>query len=337
MPKTVSLAKIPEKVKTIKNWLGASVPWEVRGYAEDVSAFNTTGGIFDLSSYATLTFEGKDAFDFLNRMSTLNFKTFNDHTAGYGAFLTGRGTVVSLGIFLREKDRVSYLITESLRQITLEHVEKFHFAEQFNLVDESEAFALFGWWNPKQQFLDELNLSSSIPVGIVEWRRWKSQDLLVWRDPAREKLFWFKTERRNAELFLTEMERLKIPVLGHSVFENLRIRSGIPEMGVELSDKEIILETGFDLAVHRAKGCYPGQEVVERIFTYGSVNKKLFCVQVETANPEKVALPIDLREGDRKVGTLMSFTPDTLNKNHGWGLAYLQKEYWNIEKTFKLP
>jgi folate-binding protein YgfZ len=53
-------------------------------------------------------------------------------------------------------------------------------------------------------------------------------------------------------------------------YEEARIRSGIPAMGAELTDKTIPAETGLvGLTVSFTKGCYTGQELVARIDSRG--------------------------------------------------------------------
>jgi folate-binding protein YgfZ len=53
--------------------------------------------------------------------------------------------------------------------------------------------------------------------------------------------------------------------------ELARIRAGWPSMGREITDASIPAESGVvDLAVNFTKGCYPGQELVERMDSRGS-------------------------------------------------------------------
>jgi tRNA-modifying protein YgfZ len=54
-------------------------------------------------------------------------------------------------------------------------------------------------------------------------------------------------------------------------FEQARIEAGWPAMGAEITDASIPAETGvIPFAVSFTKGCYPGQELVERMDSRGS-------------------------------------------------------------------
>jgi len=63
---------------------------------------------------------------------------------------------------------------------------------------------------------------------------------------------------------------------GWTAFEIARIEAGIPRVGVDMDETNIPLECGIeDRAVSYTKGCYIGQEVINRIHSIGHVNREL--------------------------------------------------------------
>lgn len=80
----------------------------------------------------------------------------------------------------------------------------------------------------------------------------------------------------------------------------LRADLGLPKMGIDITVKNLILEAPLRNFVSREKGCYPGQEVVERVFTYGNVAKKLVsltCLNAEALNiPPKSKISFEGKE-----------------------------------------
>ncbi len=63
-----------------------------------------------------------------------------------------------------------------------------------------------------------------------------------------------------------------VPEVDASAYESLRIRSGVPRMGAELTGATIPAETGrwvVDASVSFTKGCFTGQELVARIDSRG--------------------------------------------------------------------
>jgi folate-binding protein YgfZ len=98
-----------------------------------------------------------------------------------------------------------------------------------------------------------------------------------------------------------------------------RIRAGRPRHGHEVSDAFTPFEVGLAHEVHLNKGCYPGQEALMRLITYGSVRRKLALVEGTGAAPTDAAL----RVGDRDAGRLTSVMAD----GGGWlALAVMRRE-----------
>ncbi|MCL5670054.1 MAG: aminomethyl transferase family protein, partial [Acidobacteria bacterium] len=72
---------------------------------------------------------------------------------------------------------------------------------------------------------------------------------------------------------------------GTEALESLRIEAGIPRYGSELGEDILPLEANLMNALSFSKGCYIGQEIVERARSRGHVNWKLSGVTVESAQP----------------------------------------------------
>ena len=72
-----------------------------------------------------------------------------------------------------------------------------------------------------------------------------------------------------------------IPWIGLDAGEILRIEAGIPRYGIDMDADTLLLETCLDHAVSFTKGCYLGQETVERIHSRGHVNRRLVGLKAE--------------------------------------------------------
>ena len=63
--------------------------------------------------------------------------------------------------------------------------------------------------------------------------------------------------------------------------ETARIENFVPRFGCEISDHTLPQETQLTNALHFQKGCYLGQEIVERIRSRGHVNRLLMGFRIE--------------------------------------------------------
>jgi folate-binding protein YgfZ len=63
--------------------------------------------------------------------------------------------------------------------------------------------------------------------------------------------------------------------VGSAALESFRIAEGIPAYGIDMTERDLPQETSQMRALHFAKGCYLGQEIVERIRSRGNVRRHL--------------------------------------------------------------
>jgi folate-binding protein YgfZ len=72
-----------------------------------------------------------------------------------------------------------------------------------------------------------------------------------------------------------------VPRLAPAIVEALRIESGEPAWGVEITEEYFPMELGLDSAIDYSKGCYLGQEPIVRIRDRGHINWRLVRLRVE--------------------------------------------------------
>src|SRR6202042_66894 len=91
---------------------------------------------------------------------------------------------------------------------------------------------------------------------------------------------------------------------GLEAMEGLRVLEAIPLYGVDLNERDLPQESGQTRALNFSKGCYLGQEIVERIRSRGKVNRQFrqFTLQ---GNPP-ASLPFELRSKEQPVGRITS-------------------------------
>ena len=118
--------------------------------------------------------------------------------------------------------------------------------------------------------------------------------------------------------------RLEADTTRDGYSESERIARGIPAWGHELTDTTIPNETGWaTAAVSFTKGCYVGQELVERIDSRGGNVPKRLC-RLEIAGVIAAEGKGELTVDGKNVGVLTSATTD--EEGVGIGLAYVRRE-----------
>jgi folate-binding protein YgfZ len=94
---------------------------------------------------------------------------------------------------------------------------------------------------------------------------------------------WISPE--NAEGIWHALVRARAEEVHAGALEALRIACGIPKFGVDIRQRDLPQETGQERALNFTKGCYIGQEIVERIRSRGAVHRMLTGFEVEGTDP----------------------------------------------------
>jgi folate-binding protein YgfZ len=113
--------------------------------------------------------------------------------------------------------------------------------------------------------------------------------------------------------------------VGEDAQEILRLEAGIPRYGIDLTEDNLLLESGLRDAVSFQKGCYLGQEVVERIRSRGHVNRKLIGLVIDGALSPLTGCAVIA--GEREIGNVTSSTHSPA-LGRTVALAYIHKDYW---------
>jgi folate-binding protein YgfZ len=92
---------------------------------------------------------------------------------------------------------------------------------------------------------------------------------------------------------------------GVNAVEQLRILEGTPAYGIDIVDRDLPQETNQMRALNFSKGCYLGQEIVERIRSRGSVHRTLSGFLLESSPPSQKT---PVLSADKSVGELTSVT-----------------------------
>jgi folate-binding protein YgfZ len=106
--------------------------------------------------------------------------------------------------------------------------------------------------------------------------------------------------------------------------EWLRLLEGTPLYGTDIRDRELPQETTQTRALHFAKGCYLGQEIVERIRSRGNVHRTFAAFRLEGTVPHSGAT---LEAEGKQVGELTSIATIPLSENPTrLALGYIRRE-----------
>ncbi len=109
--------------------------------------------------------------------------------------------------------------------------------------------------------------------------------------------------------------------VGSDALEMCRIKRGVPRFGIDLRERDLPQETGQEHALNFSKGCYIGQEIVERIRARGNVHRTFIGFEVEGEPPQPGT---KVRANDKDMGEITSTT--RVPGGRTLALGYLRRE-----------
>jgi len=279
---------------------------ELRAAHEDV-------GLYDASAWGQFLASGPDAAGFLHRMLSNEVQKLRAGEGRYQGLLDRKGMVLSL-FYLRRLSEQEFLgvTPPQLTEKTIGLLTKMKFIEKVAIRDVSKERGLLFLIGPKAEDLKTV---------------FSQESCLVWPEDTFGVPWMNVSGPRNVIDEGIASLTGKTVLLSDAALRLIRMAAGFPEYGVDIDERHILLETPVPVAHQRNKGCYPGQEVVERISAYGKgrTPKRLlgFTLPGERALAKGTEI---LTKDGVKVGTV---TSSLFNPRDGvtLGMAYVETKY----------
>jgi folate-binding protein YgfZ len=104
---------------------------------------------------------------------------------------------------------------------------------------------------------------------------------LLGQDGALGQGYLALSEQENLDALMHQLTEQGAATLDPDTAELLRIEAGVPGPARELTDAYTPLEVNLDSAIHGAKGCYTGQEVIARQINYDKIARRLAGLRLD--------------------------------------------------------
>jgi aminomethyltransferase len=245
-------------------------------------------GVYALASRVKISLTGKDRVRWLNGMVTNNIRDLAPGRGVYAFLLNPQGHILG--------DLYAYHRGESLLLDTdqgqteklLATLRRYIIMDKVELADASGRLTALGISGPRAQ--DVLHAAGFefpdlAPLEFVD---------LIWREAPLTLARSDNSGIASFELWLApehtpalqqELIKAGAELVGPAALELLRIASGIPRYGQDIRERDLPQETEQQRALCFTKGCYIGQEIVERIRSRGAVHRKFTGFLVDGVLP----------------------------------------------------
>ena len=264
---------------------GAEVVMNYGDTAAEYRALQEGAAILDLSFRGRLCVAGSDRLRFLHGQVTNDIKRLQVGEGIYAALVNAKGRMESdLNVFLLSEELLLDF-EPGLSETILRRLEKYIVADDVQVINVGRLYGLLSVQGPQAAAV--VRNSGIFPE--IPQRKYNFRQLA---DPAAGELYLMNLPRVSTngfDFFVPQEELTSVAerlweaartvggsTVGWEAFEAARIESGIPRFGIDMDNSSFPQECGIDArAVSYSKGCYIGQEVLNRIHTLGHVNREL--------------------------------------------------------------
>jgi folate-binding protein YgfZ len=320
----------------IGEYFGVLLPSRFGDFTAEYRAARAAVVLADMNFRAFFSFSGPDRQRYLNAVLTSNVRDLKPGQGTIGLLLTPQGHILAEIETFALADRILASSHAMVRERTFSTLDKFIIMDDVVLEDVTSSTGTLDLIGPRTAELisemasvDISEIPESghieaalgpIPCRIIRhtWSGHPAATLVM----AREQLtaLW-------QELEGSVRAHGGAPA-GLEALNSIRLESGTPWFGRDFDESTIPHEAGLELShISYEKGCYIGQEIVERIRSRGHVNRRLTGLQFLAGEPPAPGTKLFVAGNETGHITSAAISP-LLGKPIG--LGYVRREHSSI-------
>jgi len=315
------------------DWFGCALPDDWGNAAAEERFAVESVALIDKNYRAYLAFAGPDRVRYLNAILTNNIKDLGAGQGIVSLLLNPQGRILAEIETYGVGERLFCVSYTMIRARLVEWLEKYIIMDDVRLTDETERFGMLAVEGPRSgevvKELTGLELSALGELQLLEVKVGGVPCKVMGRSPGGLAGAEFLAERGDLEklwgVLSSATRRAGGGPMGYAALSARRLAQGIPWFGYDFGEQQIPHEAGLELShISYTKGCYTGQEIVERVRSRGQVNRRRVRLQFEggVVPSAGAALAVDGKEVGQVTRAARSFYPAAI-----LGMGYVRKEH----------
>jgi folate-binding protein YgfZ len=245
-------------------------------------ALHHSAAWLDLSPRGRIVARGRDRARLLHALTSNDIKKMAPGDGSYAFLLSPQGRIqADLCVFCFPGHFL--LDTEpELREKVHQHIKRYIIADQVELEDVTAQTACIAVEGPTAATILDIPPAD---YAHAPWDGCTVARVTVTGQPGAR--IFCSLEKKDA--LIAKLESAGASPATPDDARIVRIENGRPRYGEDITDTSLPQETQQMHGVSFTKGCYLGQEIVERIRARGHVNRRLVRLELETGQPPEGA------------------------------------------------
>jgi folate-binding protein YgfZ len=259
------------------------LPDDFGDWRGEFSLARKTVALIDKNYRMYLSLAGPDRLRYLNAILTNNIKDLEPSHGNVSLLLNPQGHILAEIETYALADRLFGVSYAMIHDRLIETLDKYIIMDDVTLTDETPHYATLALEGPAAAQLalelTGLQVNTLTELGRQEAHVGSIPCSVISRSPGEFTSFEFLVERQHLEtlweILLEKTRAAKGGPIGYTALSALRLAQGVPWFGYDFGEKQIPHEAGLqDSHVSYTKGCYTGQEIVERVRSRGQVSRR---------------------------------------------------------------
>jgi len=275
----------------------------MKGY----EALRTSAAWLDLSARGKIKLTGEDRARLLHAMTTNHIQQLTPGMGCYAFFLNDKGRILSDANILCRPDHFLLDLEPEAREKIYQHLDHFIIADDVTLEDATGELGTIAVEGPKAA---EVLIAAGAPVPDADYStaEWGSRVVARLNSTGSTGFFIFLPACEKPEL-IARIEAAGAVAADAEAFRVVRLEHGKARYGEDISERFLAQEANQPQALHFSKGCYLGQEIVERVRSRGQIHRVLKPLVLETQTPPEPGAKLQTGETDISEITSAAYSP----------------------------
>jgi folate-binding protein YgfZ len=243
----------------------------------ELGALRRGCGVFALAWRGRINVSGKDRVRWLHNMVTNNVRDLPVNRGNYNFVLNAQGRILG-DMYIYNRGESFALETDASQvQTLINAMKRFIIMDKVELMEIGADSVAVGICGPKVESVLSnagVNANGMQPLEVRDVGTDDVAATLVRGPEQRPGWFEFWLDPNKAQELWNLLVKAGAKPVGAEALEKWRVLQGIPNYGQDIRDRDLPQETEQTQALNFTKGCYIGQEIVERIRSRGQVHRK---------------------------------------------------------------
>jgi folate-binding protein YgfZ len=313
--------------------------WPARftGVKDEFAALKSTCGVYNPGARAKVQLTGSDRVRWLNGMITNNVRDLGVGHGVYAFLLNPQGHILG---DLTAYNRGEHLLVDTDQSQVgkiLATFDHYIIMDDVEVANVTEKLTTIGLAGPNAEAVlkaagCEVAELEALQIADLHWQQTDVSIVRGESKPYPSYEIWIAAE--HASGLREALCAAGASLVGSDALELYRIALGVPRYGQDIRERDLPQETGQGRALNFNKGCYVGQEIVERIRSRGNVHRRFTGLRIAGAPPAPGA---KLQAQTKDVGEITSSaTVPAADGDQTVALGYIRREISLPEKELEV-